>query len=123
VLGVQFSRDGRQVLTRTVKAAQVWDTATGRPLSPPLMQQGPLATACFSPDGKTVLTASQDKTARIWELPVPLQGPRDQIVLWTKVSTGMAIGNDGLVRVMDFGAWRENYELLEKFGSAISGRQ
>jgi WD40 repeat protein len=31
-------------------------------------------TAAFSPDGKRGVTASQDKTARLWKAPRPVQG-------------------------------------------------
>src|SRR5437588_411942 len=72
----------------------MWKTATGQPLGPPLQHQGAVDAVAFSPDGKTVLTGSGDKTARLWEMatgkllgpvrawsiktgrfPRPLQGP------------------------------------------------
>jgi hypothetical protein len=50
-------------------AAQLWDAATGQALAPPLPHQDRLSQACFSPDGRRVLTASWDRTARVWKAP------------------------------------------------------
>ena len=38
-----------------------------RPLGRPLTHQGAVNTVAYSPDGKTVLTASVDGTARVWD--------------------------------------------------------
>jgi WD40 repeat protein/tetratricopeptide (TPR) repeat protein len=59
---VEFSRDGRRLLTSSDdKTARVWDTATGEPLTPPL-EHDPYPNAIdpsFSPRGKYVLTVSR----------------------------------------------------------------
>src|SRR5262249_20698225 len=39
----------------------------GKPVSPPLEHQDSVASAAFSPDGTRVVTASYDRTARIWD--------------------------------------------------------
>jgi WD40 repeat protein len=63
-----FSPDRRRVLTASRdKTAQVWEAATGRPLTPPLPHQGAEWHAAFSPDGRRVLTGSRDKTAQVWD--------------------------------------------------------
>jgi WD40 repeat protein len=62
-----FSPDGRRVVTAGVDGtAQVWDAATGDPVTPPLKHDGAVNYAAFSPDGRRVVTASGDGTARIW---------------------------------------------------------
>jgi WD40 repeat protein len=50
--------------------ARVWDASTGAPVSPPLEHQGSVNAAAFSPDGTRVVTASGDRTARVWCLPI-----------------------------------------------------
>jgi WD40 repeat protein len=47
--------------------AKVWDPETGKLLARLEGHTGRLMAAEFSPDGKTIVTASFDRTARIWE--------------------------------------------------------
>ena len=51
-------------------AAQVWDLATGEPLSKPLAHPGDhygLFCLCFSRDGRYLLTGSKNGQARLWD--------------------------------------------------------
>jgi WD40 repeat protein len=62
-----FSPDGKSVVTTSGNTARLWDSATGKPLGPPLEHQHLVVGAAFSPDGKSVVTASLDNTARLWD--------------------------------------------------------
>ena len=66
---VEFSRDGRRILTASEdKTAQVWDVRTGAAVGPALVHQGAVLDASFSPDGDRVVTASKDGLAQVWSV-------------------------------------------------------
>jgi WD40 repeat protein len=65
---VGFSDDGRRVIVVSKFIAEVWDTETHRPLGAKLKgHTDAIFEVDFSLDGKKVVTASADGTARIWD--------------------------------------------------------
>lgn len=56
--------------------ARVWDTETGLLVHalPPLHRRG-VNTAAFSPNGRTLTTAADDMTARVWDLMGDVEEP------------------------------------------------
>ncbi len=69
-----FSRDGRAVLIAAAKVSpleplmvvRLWDTATGKPVGPPLQFDTPVCLA-LAPDGRTALSGGWDGRARLWD--------------------------------------------------------
>ena len=49
------------------KTARVWDAETGKEVGAPLQHENSVISAAFSPDGRRVVTASADKTARVFK--------------------------------------------------------
>ena len=71
VRSAEFSPDGLSVLTACQDGiARTWDSATGQPAGPDLKGDGAMVVARFSPNGASIVTASnpQGGTAlRIWD--------------------------------------------------------
>lgn len=61
----------RPILTgvNSTKSPALWDPATGKALATLEGHTAAVVSAAFAPLGKTVVTGSQDKTARVWEVP------------------------------------------------------
>ena len=76
----------------------------------------------FSPDGKTALTGSYDRTARLWSIPEPLEGDIDRIRLWVQVLTDVELDSQGDFHVLDSETWQERRDRLEQLGGPPGSR-
>jgi WD40 repeat protein len=114
---VAFSPDGTTVITGSEDdAARRWDTATGRPVGPPLIHQGTVWAVAFSPSGTTVMTGSSDQTARLWDVATALPDQLDRVATWVEVLTGLELDEVGFARVLDNATWLRRREKLEQLG-------
>jgi WD40 repeat protein len=80
---------------------------------------GPLRVpaVAFRPDGKTVLTGSSDKTARLWAFLSPIPSTPERINLWVQVLTGKELDEHDTVHALDTDTWHERRQRLEELGS------
>ncbi len=77
----------------------------------------------FRPDGKSLVTTSIETTTsggqmrtRVWEVPAPVQGEPERMVLWTQVITGMELDDSGTIRMLDAKTWQRHRQRLEELG-------
>ena len=130
VYSVQFSPDGRQVVTASKdRTARLWDAATGQSLGEPMEHEGWVVTAQFSPDGKQVLTASEDGTARLWDVPAsnsPVTA-EDALLLadLAEATAGLAVQKSGQTEILNVLTLEQVNEMrrkiAERFPESASG--
>lgn len=72
-ISVAFSPDSTRLVTAgTDQTARVWDVATGKPVTPPLVHEDTVHQAAFSEEGRRLVTVtSGGKTIRVWEIEGP----------------------------------------------------
>ena len=61
-----FDPSGARIVTVSERVMRVWDIATGVQLAVMKGHAGDIAQVSWSPDGRRVLSASRDGTARVW---------------------------------------------------------
>src|SRR5439155_9622927 len=94
--------------------ARIWDEATGKQISPPLQHQRAVRQVAFSSDEQSVLTGSDDGTARVWKLRPPLQMDPERLTLWLSVVTGLEMDDSDTVRGLDEQTWQQRRQRWEK---------
>ncbi len=69
VAAAAFSPDGTAVVSGCDDGTvRLWDTATGKPIGPPMHHPASVFAVAYSPDGKTVISGYSDGTARLWDV-------------------------------------------------------
>jgi hypothetical protein len=99
--------------------ARLWDTATLKPIGPPLKHHGSWPRASFSPDGSKILITDNSGIAQVWQTPRDLlAGEYERIACWIQVITGMELDSTGGINVLDVHAWQEHRRLLQEMGGS-----
>jgi WD40 repeat protein len=127
VTHLEFDGDGTRLLTsggQLEPVARTWDTSTGRLLMEFHGHTHGITRAHFSPDGRLIVTASQDNTAGTWDSHsgrrvMTLQGNRNMLFDAIFSPDGRRVltsGSDGSARIYDVSLARALAELLPVAG-------
>jgi WD40 repeat protein len=108
-----FSPDSSLVVTAG-GSAWLWDVATLKPVGPPLGQANAVA---ISPDGRWMLTGSNDRHARLWRVPAVVQGDVERIALAVQVLTRSELVQQAR-RVLRADEWKKRRQRLEQLGGS-----
>ena len=77
VITVNFSPDGRQIVTASLdNTAQIWDAGTGELRRLIRARQQEVYAVAYHPEGKVLASAGTDGTVKIWAVPASPE-PRD----------------------------------------------
>ena len=104
------------------RTARLWDAATGQPIGPPMEHRAEVIAVAFSPDGKTILTASphppppggRGAALWLWQTPSPFHDDPPRIAAWVEAATGLELDRQGSVRSLDNAAWRQRLDRFHR---------
>jgi WD40 repeat protein len=117
VPAVAFSPDGKTVISGCYDGtSRLWDVATHKPIGTPFRDTERIEAVTFALQGKLIVTGSRDGVVRIREMPFPVSGSAERILLWVQVLTNMKLSDDGQAEALDGATWLQRRKLLEEFG-------
>jgi eukaryotic-like serine/threonine-protein kinase len=133
VLAVAFSPDGQFFATGCQDGnARLWDADTGHPIWLPLAHRGPVRAVAFHPDVRfesngdgcsLILTGSEDRSARLWEIRTPHDEPLEHLLLEPQVINGMSLDPHGVAESLSTLSWQRARAELARGREALSARR
>jgi hypothetical protein len=87
------------------------DVATRKSLGASRLHQAPVRAAVFHPNGRHVLTASEDMSARLWPLPAAPKDNAEAVAARIQVLTGLELDGSGTVHILDGRSWQERRQI------------
>ena len=54
--------------------------------------------------------------ARLWQVPQPMRGDPERIMLWAQVLTGIEVDELTVVHVLDAATWQQRRQRLQELG-------
>ena len=88
-----------------IRAGRRWHVLTGVPIGPAFVHDGKVQVVAVHPDGSLAATGSWDNTVALWETPGPEAGSPKWLAQWMQTITGIAMDDNGAVRVLPTPAW------------------
>jgi WD40 repeat protein/tetratricopeptide (TPR) repeat protein len=120
VAHVEFSPDGRRLLTTTQRTVCIWDAETGEPLTPPLRPGSHVSAAAFLPERLLSDPHLPDEYLPLWRPVGSWPGP----ALFTSDGWHVLIFHDANeVQVWDLSPDRRPLDDLELLVGLLSGRK
>ncbi|HHT9110245.1 MAG TPA: hypothetical protein ACFYDZ_03685, partial [Candidatus Brocadiaceae bacterium] len=84
----------------------LWHAKDGTPAAQPMKHDADVNGAVFSKDDSLILTWSRDKTARLWDIRVDADFPKDHLSLLVEVVTGTKMDDMGNVMALNQEEWQ-----------------
>lgn len=110
-----FSPSGDTLATLWHFTAQLWDSATGQALSPPLQQRSNGGTAVMFPaDGKELLVLCRG--VQRYRLSPPAANDPDRLKISVAVRTGLQLDENGALQKLSQAKWLELKSQLDALG-------
>ena len=132
VKAVAFSDDGRAFATRTYdNQVRLWSTALIRPIGMPFCDRA-VSDIQFGSEHLIAFEMGRHgsvfrdlrygqswTTSQRWEVPAPVAGEVDDIVLWIHAITGLELDQNGGVRPLDEQIWKDRVQQMENAGGTL----
>lgn len=110
-----FSPDGRFLFSSGRETVQVWVSATGEPLSPPLAASG---AQWHLSDSRLMIFphktgwATTNKTPLVWDLK-PIGGPAERLSILTEILAAGRVNRTGAIAYLDSRSLRKAWSVVK----------